>query len=87
MAAEVAVAYGIDTQQFAAVINCESHWNQRAIGSMGERGLVQIYPKAWPEISSDQAYNAFFSLNWAAQQWAAGNQHIWTCYRKLFGNG
>lgn len=55
----------------------------------GEReksfGLAMIHLPAHPDITKEQATNAEFALEWMAQEFEAGRQSQWTCYRTLFG--
>ncbi len=51
-----------------ALINHESGYNPNATGAVGERGLAQINPPSFPNVSGSQAYHPVFALNFAAQK-------------------
>lgn len=46
-------------------------------------GLSQIHLPAHPTITKEQALNPIFSLDWMTDQFAAGNENMWSCTRLL----
>lgn len=77
--------YGIDAEQFTATARCESHFRHTAVGDGGNSfGVFQIHLPSHPTIGKDQALDPWFNIEWSAQQFAAGKQKMWTCYRNLF---
>ena len=79
-----AMYHGVDATVMRKVVSCESGWNQYAIGDKGHsRGLVQIYDTYHPDISTQQAFNAFFSLNYLAENISKGKGHMWSCFRAV----
>lgn len=82
--AQYASKYGISAQPLINTLACESSFDSGAIGDNGASyGVSQIYLPAHPEISKTEALDPLWSINWAAQEFAAGNAHLWTCYRKM----
>ena len=70
------------------VIQCESGWNQSAIGLAGEIGIAQFMPTTWIYFNKLRGTN--LDIHNGADQldmiiWAfnAGYANHWTCYRKL----
>lgn len=48
---DYAYSYGIDPAIALAQIQRESGFNPSAVGRAGERGLAQILPSTWPQVS------------------------------------
>lgn len=82
---KIAVEYGVSGSVMAAVVECESEWNPRAIGDHGNSyGLAQIYMPVWgKEVSIAEAQDPEFALRFMAKKMAAGQGNLWTCYRKM----
>ncbi len=59
---------GVPVNLLYALINHESGYNPNATGAVGERGLAQINPPSFPNVSGSQAYHPVFALNFAAQK-------------------
>ena len=74
-----------ETRQMMGVIQCESGWNPAAIGALGEVGLVQIYPKAHPDVTIEQMKDPNYSIDFIARHFAGGDKKPWTCYHILYG--
>jgi soluble lytic murein transglycosylase-like protein len=72
--------YHLNTEKFLKVVGCESNWDTKAVGSLGELGLVQILPSAHKDISKEDMLNPYFSLHWMAKQWSLGRQRMWSCF-------
>lgn len=80
----LAYKYGIDAEEFIKTAYCESHYNANAVGDHGNSyGVWQINLPSHPNISKEQALDPWWSTEWAAQQFAANKQRMWTCWRKL----
>lgn len=75
--------YQLNDTSFTATIECESHFNQNAIGDHGTSfGIAQIHLSAHPDVSRENALDGVWSIEWAAREFAK-NPRIWTCYRNL----
>ena len=73
------------TAQIENTINCESGWDPDAVGDYGTSfGLVQIHLPAHPYVTQEQATDPVFAINFITDEFARGNQRIWTCYRRLY---
>lgn len=80
-----AVKYGIKGSVFLDTLKCESDLDADAVGDYGTSfGVAQIHLPAHPEITKAEALDPLWSINWAAEEFAAGHAGLWTCYRKLF---
>lgn len=78
MSDRIALEYGISTTTLSNLVDSESKWNPNALGKDGEVGLVQILPSAWPDITEDQMHDPEFSLRFAAEKIAKGEEYYWT---------
>lgn len=79
-----AIHYGIPAGPLVATLRCESNFNSGAVGDHGSSfGVAQIHLPAHTEISKAEALDPLWSINWAAEQFAAGHANEWTCYRNL----
>lgn len=81
-----AARYGVDPDTMVAVARCESSLNPTAVGDVslgGSYGTWQIYSKAHPTVTREQAFDPDWSSDWAARQFAAGRASMWTCSRIL----
>ena len=77
-----AARHGVDPDAMVAVARCESGLDPRAVGDVhlgGSYGTWQIFSKAHPTITREQAFDPDWSSEWAAEQFAAGRQSMWTC--------
>ncbi len=71
--------------QIERVINCESSWNQNAVGDNGYSfGLTQIHLPSNPSITKEQALDPTFALNFITDKFIQGHQKMWSCYRILY---
>lgn len=91
---KMAVDHGQNPKVFMDVISCESGWqediqskhrytsNKWAPAGTQEQsfGIVQIHLPAHQTITKEQALDPYWSIEWMAQQWQAGNQRWWSCY-------
>lgn len=81
-----AYRYGIDAEEFIKVAECESSLRANAVGDHGTSyGVFQIHLPAHPSVTKEQALDPWFNIEWSAQQFAAGKQKMWTCWRTHFG--
>lgn len=81
-----AAHYGIPARPLVDTLRCESDFDSDAVGDGGSSfGVAQIHLPAHPDISASDARDPFFSIDYAARQFAAGNADEWTCYRELKG--
>lgn len=79
-----AAIYGIPVEQFLAVAQCESGFNNYAVGDKSKGysyGLFQIHYPAH-KIGKALAFNSEWSTRWAAKKWLE-NPRIWSCYKLL----
>ncbi len=84
--AAFASKYHIDPGGFIETARCESRFDKNAVGDKGTSfGVWQIHAPAHLDITKAQMLDPWWSTEWAAQQFAKGNQLIWSCYNKLFG--
>lgn len=86
--------YHISSSTMARIVSCETGGNtgsttiqSLAVNSKGQQenswGLVQIDLDYHPDISRDEAQNPIFALTFLAQNLAAGNGHLWTCFNMM----
>lgn len=83
-----AARYGADFYDLLAVAKCESGLDANAKGDYKNGkptsfGIFQIHLPSHPEVTRAQALDPWFSIEWSAKHFAAGNQNMWTCYRML----
>ena len=79
--------YNVPTTTLDKVVSCESGYGEYQEGDHGTSfGLSQIHLPAHPDITKQQAYNPFFSLNYMASEISKGHGSMWTCYQKYFGS-
>jgi hypothetical protein len=84
-ARHAAKVHGVNAEHLVATLKCEAHFNAKAIGDHGESyGLSQIHLPDHPNISSKQALNGFWAIDFAVHEFSIGNAGIWSCYRRLF---
>lgn len=67
------------TDRLLKVVSCESGWVATSTGRLGERGLVQIYPKQHPEITEMQMIDPYFSLDFLAKN-LYKHTSWWSCF-------
>lgn len=76
----------IGGQKGTACPNGESTWKAYAVGDVGTSyGLVQIHLPAHRDITKEQALDPEFALNYIVDQFLAGRQGQWTCWRVIYG--
>jgi hypothetical protein len=64
------------------VAKCESGLNPNAVGDGGKSfGLWQWHLPSHPTMTKEQALDPIYSTQRAAQYFAAGKAHLWTCSR------
>lgn len=82
-----AIHYGISAQPLIDTLRCESNFDASVVGDKGTSfGVAQLHLPAHPDITKKQALDPLWSINWAAQQFAQGHQHLWSCFNKIYGN-
>lgn len=75
---------GIPPAEFAAVVECESQFQNDAVGDSGTSiGIAQIHLPAHPDITKEQARDPYFSLSWMGSEWLDGRAWEWSCWKKL----
>lgn len=81
----IATKHGIDPEPFIATAQCESRFKASAVGDYGNSfGVFQIHLPSHPTVTKAQALDPWWAAEWSAQQFAAGKQKMWTCYRMLY---
>lgn len=76
-----ATQQGLNATRVKAVIKCESNWNYRAVGDNGKaHGLVQIRTD-YNDVSTSEANDPVYAVNFLEKEWKAGHADHWTCYR------
>jgi len=85
IAAADAALYKINSDKFLKVIDCESQFDPNTVSATGDYGVAQINLKYHSEITKAQALDPIFSLRWAAGQWSANRQKLWSCWNALYG--
>lgn len=84
---EYAVHYNIDPKPLIDTLHCESNFDPAAIGDFGTSfGIAQIHLPAHAEVTKQEALDPLWSINWAAQMFAAGHANLWSCYNQLYKN-
>lgn len=69
-------------ERIIKVIECESSFNNEAIGDNGNSyGLIQIHRPSHPELSLETIKNVQWELDYIISEFKAGNQNQWSCYR------
>ena len=84
----IASKYGVDKSSMIATIECESGFNNTAIGKAGERGLAQFMPATWEYWNKERGtyleihriQNQLDMMAWAFEK---GYQRHWTCWKLL----
>ncbi len=83
---DAAAKYSVDRDFIWRTLWCESRFDFSAIGDHGTSfGIGQIHQPAHPEISTEQAFNAAFSIDFTAREMSVGNAWKWSCFKKIFG--
>ena len=66
--------------------NGESGWHPTAVGDGGDSlGMVQINLPSHPDVTPEQANDPHFALTFIVDEFLAGNEWKWTCWRALYG--
>lgn len=89
---ERSAEYGVSFDQMWGTIMCESHGSttvqsrhRRPDGTREQSfGLVQIHLPAHPNVSKEEAIDPEFAVTFMAENFAAGRQRMWTCWRQLY---
>ncbi len=94
LVARYAAANGVRPGAMLDVIDCEAAKNddgtynpqgQSGFSYKGHRenswGIAQINLDAHQDVSKAQAEDPEFAVRFMAEQFAAGNAHLWTCWR------
>ena len=72
--------YGVDPVRMWKIVLCESGGRPDAKNPHSSAtGIVQILLSAHPTITKEQALDPDFSLEWMAQNLAAGRWSMWVC--------
>jgi soluble lytic murein transglycosylase-like protein len=84
-ASSTAIDLGVDPVKFTRTLECESHYDPDAVGKLGELGIAQIYPKYHLDVTREEALDGIWAIHWAALQFSQGNEHLWSCYNRIYG--
>lgn len=81
---KAAEKYNLDILAFYYTLDCESGFNSNEqTGDSGTSiGIAQIHLPVHTEISRTQALDGAWSINWAAQMFAAGHASWWSCWNQ-----
>ena len=93
----IAEAHGADQEEMYKTVKCETAGTFSTDIQSGYRykngkqeqsfGLAQIHLPDHPHVSKDEAKDPDFALNFMAEKFAAGQKHLWSCYRNLKHQG
>lgn len=79
-----AAHYGIPAAPLEETLTCESELNPNAVGDHGTSfGVAQIHLPAHPDITKAQALDPLFAINYAAEQFSEGREHLWSCFKTV----
>lgn len=75
-----AAFYHVSVDKMVNIIDGETGgtWDNTLVGGLGELGIVQILPSAWPHITKEQALTPDFSIQFLAQQISLGHDYYWS---------
>lgn len=77
--------YGVSAVQMTNTIQCESQFNENAVGDHGTSfGLVQIHNPIAQGVTIQEAKDKVFAIRFMAQAFAEGHQSRWSCYTTLY---
>jgi hypothetical protein len=92
-----AEAHGADWEEMYKTVACETSGTFRTDIQSGFRykngkqeqsfGIAQIHLPDHPHVSIDDAKDPDFALTFMAEKFSQGQQHLWSCYRKLKHEG
>ena len=75
---------GVKWENIYTLIQCESSWNNWAIGDQGSsRGLYQIHQKYQPQVSTECAFDPHCSTLEAIKIYEKSGLRPWTCARTM----
>jgi len=78
----VAAEDKLPAKLFVDTIECESNFNPSAVSPTGDYGIAQYNLKA-QGMTKEEALDPLGSLQRMGDDWKAGHQRWWVCYRKL----
>jgi len=87
----IAIKYGVSDLELIKTLQCESGFNNEAIGKAGEIGIAQFMPTTWEQWNKQrnttlEIHRISNQIEMAAWAFEKGYQRAWTCWRTLFGN-
>lgn len=83
-ATQTALNRKIDAHEFVAVMLCESGGNPDAVGDHNTSfGVFQYHLVAHKDISKEEALDARWSIERAAEDFSNGKQGQWSCYHVI----
>jgi len=78
---------GIEDWKVMALINCESRWNQHAIGVNKDRTIDRGYWQInnyWHDLTNEEAFDVVTSTKYSIELYLkTGDFRLWTCGKKL----
>lgn len=82
---EIAAEIGLkNVERALAIARCESGLNPAAVGDHGwSHGIWQIYLKAHPTITKEQAHDVNWSTRWALEKMKQGSWSLWSCNKLI----
>lgn len=87
----VAKKYLIDDRPLIKTLECESGFNNEAIGKAGEIGIAQFMPGTWEMWNKERGltleiHRVQNQLDMAAWAFKQGYQKHWTCWKMYFSS-
>lgn len=79
--------YGVDYDLLYEIVQCESSWNDKAVGDNGKAySLAQFHRPTFDRFCEGEYENPFNQLECMAKMFSEGLQDHWTCYYKVLGH-
>jgi len=85
-----ATEYDVSYEAMKKTVKCESNFQPKVKSNYANErsyGLAQIHLPSHPQVSKKQATDPHFALEFMAKKFAAGDHHLWTCWRLLKKRG
>lgn len=84
LATGIATAHGLNVSSFLSTIECESHWDSKAVGDHNTSfGIAQLHnPQRDWGITKEQAFEPLRALEIMATAWENHQERKWSCFGK-----
>jgi len=86
-AQSIAERDGLNAKRFIGTLECESAWIWNAKSHTNDHGVAQINARWHPNITKEQMYDPYWSMEWAANEWktkGVRGAKQWVCYKNLY---